>query len=75
MGYDVWRVLMGGGVMTTWLSFSDLTRLSRLNRSSRCLHEAAWRAIWRQSSKACCGAKLARILRLAITKGKAGISR
>jgi hypothetical protein len=66
---------MGEVVMTTWLSFSDLARLSRLNRSSRCLDEAAWRAIWRESSKACCGAELARILRLAITKGKAGISR
>ena len=52
------------------LSFGELTRLARLNRSSRRLHDAAWRAIWRARSKACSGAELAHILRLAITKGK-----
>ena len=67
---DVWRVILGEGMLATLLSFGELTRLARLNHSSRCLHDAAWRALWRARSKACCGAELARILRLAITKGK-----
>ena len=70
MGDEVWRVLLGEGMLATCLSFGELTRLARLNRSSRRLHDAAWRAIWRARSKACSGAELAHILRLAITKGK-----
>ena len=70
MGDDVWRGLLGEGMLATLLSFGELTRLARLNRSSRRLHDAAWRAIWRARSKACSGAELAHILRLAITKGK-----
>ena len=70
MGDQVWRVLLGEGMLATCLSFGELTRLARLNRSSRRLHDAAWRAIWRARSKACSGAELAHILRLAITKGK-----
>jgi hypothetical protein len=45
---DVWRVLLGEGLLSTLLSFSDLTRLGILNRSSKRLHDAAWRTIWRQ---------------------------
>jgi hypothetical protein len=45
---DVWRVLLGEGLLATLLSFSDLTRLGILNRSSKRLHDAAWRTIWRQ---------------------------
>ena len=41
---DVWRVLLGEGLLATSLSFSEL---SRLNHSSRRLHDAAWRASWR----------------------------
>ena len=70
MGDEVWQVLLGEGMLATCLSFGELTRLARLNRSSRRLHDAAWRAIWRARSKACSGAELAHILRLAITKGK-----
>ena len=70
MGDEVWRVLLGEGMLATCLSFGELTRLARLNRSSRRLHDAAWRAIWRARSKACSGTELAHILRLAITKGK-----
>ena len=70
MGDEVWRVLLGEGMLATCLSFGELTRLARLNRSSRRLHDAAWRAIWRARSKACSGAELAHILRRAITKGK-----
>jgi len=70
MDDEVWRVLLGEGMLATLLSFGELTRLARLNRSSRRLHDAAWRAIWRARSKACSGAELAHILRLAITKGK-----
>ena len=70
MDDQVWRVLLGEGMLATCLSFGELTRLARLNRSSRRLHDAAWRAIWRARSKACSGAELAHILRLAITKGK-----
>ena len=46
MNDDVWRVLLGEGLLATSLSFSELTRLSRLNHSSRRLHDAAW-ASWR----------------------------
>ena len=63
-------MILGEGMLATLLSFGELTRLARLNRSSRRLHDAAWRAIWRARSKACCGAELARILLLAIAKGK-----
>ena len=70
-GDDVWRVLLGEGLLATSLSFGELTRLGRLNRSCRRLHDAAWRAIWRACSKTCGGAELGRILRLTITLGKA----
>ena len=39
---DVWRVLLGEGLLTTSHSFFELTRLVRLNRR---LHDAAWRAV------------------------------
>ena len=42
-GDDVWRVLLGEGLLATWLSFSNVCRL---NRSCRRLHDTAWRAIW-----------------------------
>jgi hypothetical protein len=45
-GDDVWRVLLGEGLLATSLSFGELTRLGRLNRSCRRLHDAAWSAIW-----------------------------
>jgi hypothetical protein len=48
MGDDGWQVLLGEGLLATSLSFSELTRLSRLNRSSRRLHDAAWRASKRE---------------------------
>ena len=48
-------------------NLGELTRLGRLNRSCRRLHDAAWRAIWRACSKTCGGAELGRILRLART--------
>ena len=67
---EVWRVLLGEGMLATLLSFGELTRLPRLNRSSRRLHDAAWRAIWRARSKACSGAELAHILRLRSQKGR-----
>ena len=70
-GDDVWRVILGEGLLATSLSFSELTRLGRLNRSSRRLHDATWRAIWRARSKTCGGAELERILRLSVTLGKA----
>ena len=70
-GDDVWRVLLGEVLLATSLSFGELTRLGRLNRSCRRLHDAAWRAIWRACSKTCGGAELGRILRLTITLGKA----
>jgi hypothetical protein len=70
-GDDLWRVILGEGLLATSLSFSELTRLGRLNRSSRRLHEAAWRAIWRTRSKTCDGAELEHILRLSVTLGKA----
>ena len=34
-GDDVWRVLLGEGLLATSLSFGELTRLGRLNRSCR----------------------------------------
>ena len=71
MSDDVWRVVLGEGLLATSLSFSELNRLGMLNRSSRRLHEAAWRAIWCARSKTCGGAELERILRLTITLGKA----
>ena len=63
-GDDVWLALLGEGLLATLLSFGELSRLGRLNRRFRRLHNAAWRATWRDRSKACCGAELARILRL-----------
>ena len=53
------------------LGVGELTRLGSLSRSCRRLHDAAWRAIWCARSKSCGGAELERILRLAITQGKA----
>ena len=50
MGDDVWRGLLGEGMLATLLSFGELTRLARLNRSSRRLHDAAWRAIWESAA-------------------------
>jgi hypothetical protein len=66
-----WRVLLGEGLLATWLSFSELTRVGRLNRSYQRQHNNAWRAIWRDRSKTCGAAELERILRLTITSGKA----
>jgi hypothetical protein len=70
-GDDVWRLLLGECLLAASLSFVELTRLSRLNRSSLRLHDSAWRAIWCCSSKSCSSAELERILRLAVTLGKA----
>jgi hypothetical protein len=62
-GNDVWRalLLLGEGLLATLLSFSELTRLSRLNHSFQRLHDASWRAIWRERSKNCGGEELSLI--------------
>jgi len=70
-GDDVWLALLGEGMLATLLSFSELNRLGRLNRRFRRLHEGAWPAIWRARSKTCGSAELGRMLRLAVTRGKA----
>jgi DNA-binding LacI/PurR family transcriptional regulator len=70
-GDDVWLALLGEGMLATLLSFGELNRLGRLNRRFRCLHEGAWPAIWRARSKTCGSAELGRMLRLAVTRGKA----
>ena len=72
-GDDVRRalLLLGEGLLATFLSFSELTRLGRLNHSFQRLHDASWRAIWRARSKTCGGEELARILCLSVTLGKA----
>ena len=70
-GDDVWRLLLGEGLLETSLSFGELARLGRLNRSSLRLHNAAWCAIWCARSQRCGGAELGRILRLAVILGKA----
>jgi len=66
---DVWQVLLARAHARNLaqLSFGELTRLGRLNRSCRRLHDAAWRAIWRERRKSYGSAELGRILQLAVT--------
>jgi hypothetical protein len=42
----------GEGLLASSLSFSELTLLGILKCTSRRLHEAAWRAIWRAARPA-----------------------
>ncbi len=53
MGDCVWRVLLGEGLLATLLSLSEFTRLGRLNRIFRRLHEATWSANWCVWSNLC----------------------
>lgn len=41
MGDDMWRVLLGEGLLATLLSFSELTRLGRLNKPEGGAREGA----------------------------------
>ena len=70
-GEDVLRVLLGEGLLATLLSFGELTRLGGLNRRFRRLHDVVWRATWRDRRMNCGRAELGRMLRLAVTRGKA----
>jgi hypothetical protein len=71
VGEETWNVLLADNAeLARWLSFAELMRIGRLNRSFKCMFERALGFLWRSRSAACARAELSHTVGCAVRFGQ-----